>query len=42
MVPLFQQPDVWGVARDLAWEARLDGRLLVHEMAFRPDTGRGR
>lgn len=42
MVPLFQQPDVWGVARDLAWEARLDGRLLVHEMAFKPDAGRGR
>jgi peptide/nickel transport system substrate-binding protein len=33
-VPLFHQPDIWGVARDLVWEPRLDGRLLAFEMSF--------
>jgi peptide/nickel transport system substrate-binding protein len=33
-LPLFHVPLVYGVAPDLVFEPRLDGRLLAHEMRF--------
>lgn len=34
-IPLYDVPRIWGVARDVAWAVRLDGRLFGTEMAFR-------
>lgn len=35
VVPLIHLPGIWGLARELEWQPRIDGRLLAHEMAFR-------
>jgi len=36
LIPLYNEPDIWGVARDLAWKPRIDGRLLAAEMSLEP------
>lgn len=33
-VPLYHQPNVWGAAKDLTWEPRVDGHLRIAEMSF--------
>ena len=39
LVPLFNQPDIWGVAAGVEWQPRLDARLLVYEMSRRDGPG---
>lgn len=35
-VPLYRQPELWGVAKGMRWVPRVDGLLLGREMAFGP------